>query len=171
VRPSGSSEPTVGIGDERSNAGAHRGQIARAKSWQVALLSGISAAWLLLQLVAVEARERDLWPVMEASLFSWETRVVDDPVLTGATRGGKNMVIHARDFGLQPAQLRIWLMRRLQSLDLERGSHALALVARIWNREHADAERLVALRLRMKQTQLPLGGPSSFVTVAAWEAS
>lgn len=134
------------------------------------MLSAIAVAWLICALGAVAARERDFWPVMEASLFSWETREVVEPELVGWTRDGRAVSMIPAGFGLQPHQLHLWLAEQVgaPSDRTRRGDETLATLLGDWNRRHAENEDVVTVVLRLRRTSLPLGSGSSTETLLSW---
>lgn len=140
--------------------------------WRLLALSTLSVAWLVAMFGAALARERDFWPVMEASLFSWETDELVAPRLVGTTREGRVLDMTAGGFGLQPQQLEHWLGERLGSRPqrARQGNGTLQLLARIWNRRQPDDKEVVAVELRLRRTLLPVGSGASEQTLLTWRA-
>jgi hypothetical protein len=141
-----------------------------ARRWQVAILSAATAIWLLASVAALVARERDYWPVMEASLFSWETSQVVEPELIGTTRDGRSVAMVPAGFGLQPHQLEVWLRRRLGTPGerASQGKEVMAFLAHEWNRRHPVTDAVRTVVLRLKRVELQTGHESSSETFLVW---
>jgi hypothetical protein len=133
------------------------------------LLSLVTVACLTVQLWVIFDLERETWPVMEASFFSWSAVEDQDVELRGTARGGRAIQMSPRGFGLESPQLDTWLHEWVAPIPAPSSSDALATLARIWNARHPD-EEVVAVELWLRRTPLGTREGSSVHRLLTWSA-
>jgi hypothetical protein len=132
-----------------------------------AVLSLVTIAWLTAQLWVIFDLNRETWPVMEASFFSWSAEEDQDVELRGTTRDGRTIPMSPRGFGLESPQLHTWLSKRVgPALS---GNDTLATLARIWNARH-PREKVVTVELLVRSTPLRADADPSTGRVLTWSA-
>lgn len=126
--------------------------IDTAMPWRRTILSTLTAAWLVFQIVTVVSLEDRAWPVTEMRFFGGSATEDIDLRLTGVGPEGQPVAMTAEGFGLLDHQLQAWLAESLAA----RENTPLARLAAIWNVRN-PADPVAVVQLWGEREQLPAG--------------